>query len=144
GMVLEAVMKQESLPLTTLEAQQRTLQSRAGTYRTLATKLSAFETAVEALSTPGTLAGRSTMNTDTSTVTASAGDSAVPGIYDVVVQEIARAQVTASTSFPPDADQTVVAWSGTLTIGGVPVMIESPVTLQGLADRINSTADVPV
>jgi flagellar hook-associated protein 2 len=144
GMILDAVMTQESAPLTTLEAQQRTLQSRATTYRTLAAKLSTFQTAVEALTKADSLAGRATSNTDTSIVNASTSDAAVPGIYDVIVQELARAQVTASTNFPPDADQTVVAWGGALTIGGVAVNIDAPVTLQGLADRINNTADVPV
>jgi flagellar hook-associated protein 2 len=144
GMILDAVMEQEQQPLLTLQAQQKELETRAATYRTLATKLAAFETAVTALSAPDPLAGRKATNTDPSIVNASAGDTAAAGIYDVVVQELARAQTTAATSFPPDADQTIVATSGTLVIGGVAVNIDAPVTLQGLADRINGTADIPV
>lgn len=144
GMILDAVMEQEQAPLRTLQAQQKELESRAATYRTLATKLSAFETAVSALAGNNTLAGRKATNTDPTLVNASAGDTAAAGIYDVVVQELARAQVTAATSFPPDADQTIVATSGTMVIGGVQVSIDAPLTLQGLADRINGTADIPV
>jgi flagellar hook-associated protein 2 len=144
GMILDAVMEQEQAPLRTLQAQQKEIESRATTYRTLATKLAAFETAVNALGGNNSLSGRKATNTDPTVVNASASDSAAAGLYDVVVQELARAQVTAATSFPPDADQTIVAASGTIVIGGVTVNIDSPLTLQGLADRINGTADIPV
>lgn len=144
GMILDAVMEQEQAPLRTLQAQQKEIESRATTYRTLATKLAAFETALNSLAGEGSLSGRKATNTDPTIVNASAGDSAAAGLYDVVVQELARAQVTAATSFPPDADQTIVAASGTIVIGGVQVNIDSPLTLQGLADRINGTADIPV
>ena len=144
GAILDAVMQQESAPLLTLQAQQKALDSRAATYRTLAAKLSTFESAVTALSGKDPLAGRTVSNTDASIVNASTGNNAAAGIYDVVVQELARAQVTAAASFPPDADTTIVASSGTMMIGGVTVNIDAPVTLQGLADRINGTADIPV
>ena len=74
----------------------------------------------------------------------SAGGTAAPGIYDIVVQELARAQVTASATATPDQDSTVVAWGGTITISGVPVTIDAPVTLKGLAERINATKDIGV
>jgi flagellar hook-associated protein 2 len=144
GLILDAVMEQEQAPLRTLQAQQKELESRAATYRTLASKLATFEAAVNALSGKNALSGRKGTNTNETLVNASVSDSAAAGIYDVVVQELARAQVTASTTFPPDADQTIVASSGTIVIGGVTVNIDAPVTLQGLADRINGTADIPV
>ena len=49
GLILDAVMEQEQAPLRTLQAQQKELESRSTTYRTLAGKLAAFETAVNAL-----------------------------------------------------------------------------------------------
>ena len=55
GMILDAVMTQESAPLTALEKQQSTLDARAATYRTLASKLSAFQSAVENLASATTL-----------------------------------------------------------------------------------------
>jgi flagellar hook-associated protein 2 len=144
GLILDAVMQQEQAPLRTLQAQQKTLESRAATYRTLAAKLSTFESAVEALAGTGSATGRTATNTNPTIVSASASDSAATGLYDVVVDELARAQVTASTSFPPDPDQTTVAMGGALVIGGVPISVDTPVTLQGLADLINANADVPV
>jgi flagellar hook-associated protein 2 len=72
------------------------------------------------------------------------GPGAVAGHYDVVVSELARAQVTASTSSAPDANTTVVASGGSITIGGVSVGVSGDVTLQGLASAINGTEDIGV
>jgi flagellar hook-associated protein 2 len=137
-------MTQESAPLVSLQTQQQTLQTKQSTFGTLATKLSAFEDAVAALTDDKSLLGHTATTTDDSAIKASASGTAAPGIYDVVVQELARAQVTASVTQMPDADQTVVAWGGTMTIGGIQVSIDAPVTLKGLADRINSTKDIGV
>ncbi len=142
--VLEAVMTQESQPLTSLQTQQKALQSKATTFRTLATKLSTFEGAVSALKDDNALLGRTASSTNDSAVKVSAGPTAAPGIYDITVQELARAQVTASTTTVADADSTTVAWGGTITIGGVVVSIDAPVTLKGLAERINQTKDIGV
>ena len=64
GMILDAVMAQEQQPLLTLQAQQKELQARTTTYRTLASKIAAFETAVGALSGEKSLAGRKATNTN--------------------------------------------------------------------------------
>ena len=142
--VLEAVMTQESVPLQNLQTQQKSLESKASTFRTLAAKLATFESAVADLKDDQSMLGRTASSTDDKAVTVNAGSTAAPGIYDVVVQELARAQVTASTTTTPDADTTVVATGGTLTIGGVAVIVDIPVTLKGLADRINATKDIGV
>src|SRR3954469_19351873 len=132
--ILDAVMTQESQPLTTLQTQQKTLQSKQSTYTALSGKLSAFETAVTALTDGDSMLGRTASSTNDSAVKVSAGSAAAPGIYDVVVQELARGQVTASTSSAPDPDTTSVATGGTLLIGGVPVTVSGPVTLKQLAE----------
>ena len=142
--VLEAVMTQESVPLQNLQTQQKSLESKASTFRTLAAKLATFESAVADLKDDQSMLGRTASSTDDKAVRVNAGSTAAPGIYDVVVQELARAQVTASTTTTPDADTTVVATGGTLTIGGVAVIVDIPVTLKGLADRINATKDIGV
>ena len=107
--VLEAVMTQESVPLQNLQTQQKSLESKASTFRTLAAKLATFESAVADLKDDQSMLGRTASSTDDKAVTVNAGSTAAPGIYDVVVQELARAQVSASTTTTPDADTTVVA-----------------------------------
>jgi len=58
------------------------------------------------------------------------------------VNELARAQVTASASSAPDANTTVVADGGLLTINGKTVTLSGGLTLQGLAKAINSTSGI--
>jgi flagellar hook-associated protein 2 len=62
----------------------------------------------------------------------------------VVVNELARAQVTVSATSAPDAGTTVVASGGTITINGVAVAIAGDVTLQQLAAAINGTDGIGV
>jgi len=142
--ILNAVMQQESAPLKALEATHERLKNQSGLMTTLATKLSAAQDAAEALTSTATFGGRSVTVTDTSIATVSPGINTPAGTYDIQVNELARAQVTATNSSHTDKDTTIVASSGTLTIGGVDVVISSGVTLQGLADAINGTNNMPV
>ena len=52
SMILDAIMAQERLPVTTLEAQQTALESQKRAFSTLASRLSALQTASETLSYP--------------------------------------------------------------------------------------------
>ena len=69
---------------------------------------------------------------------------ATAGDYDLVVNELARAQVTASTSSAPDATTTIVATGGTLSIGGTTITVTDGVTLQQLAQQINAAQGIGV
>ncbi len=144
SMILESVMKQESAPLETLQTQQKDLQSQSATYRSLAGYLATFQSAVEALSDSTPAATTALTNTDSAAVKAVAGTGTQVGTYDVVVEKLSRAQVTAASTTSPDADETIVAYGGVLTFnGGVTVSIDGPVTLQQLAAKINETSDPP-
>src|SRR5581483_6014714 len=142
NVVLNAIMQQESQPLQALQAQQDALKATDSAFATLATKLDALQTAAEALAKPSAVQQYAATSSDPA-VTATASSGAVAGQYDIVVNELARAQVTASSSTSPDTDTTVVATGGTLTIGGVAVTISGNVTLRQLADQINATAGIP-
>ena len=101
--VLNAVMAQESQPVTVLQSQRSTLGSQQNAFSTLATKLSALETATSELSSSATgVGGRTGSSTDSDAVRIAAGSTASVGVYDVVVSRLARAQTTASTSLHPD------------------------------------------
>ncbi len=142
NVVLNAVMKQESQPLQSLQARQTSLQTRIGHFKTLATRTSALESAAKALSTTDGVTAYKATSTDVLAVGVAASASAVAGRYDLVVNELARAQVTASSSTAPDASTTAVATGGTLTIGGATVTLTGSVTLQQLSDAINANASV--
>jgi len=144
SLILNAIMEQEQRPLRTLEAQKTALTKQAEHFRTLASKLATLESAAEALDDADSFGGRTGTSTDTTAVTVSTTNTSPPGTYDIVVSELARAQVTGSNSPHTDKDTTIVATGGTITIGGVAVAITGSVTLQGLADAINATDDIGV
>ncbi len=142
--VLNALMQQESLPLTALQTKQATINAENGAYGVLATKLAALDSAASALSDSSTVTKYTPSSSDPSAVSVSTGAGALAGRYDVVVSQLARAQVTSASTTSPDADTTTVADAGVLTIGGVAVTISGAVTLQGLANQVNQTAGIGV
>jgi flagellar hook-associated protein 2 len=144
GSIVTQLMARERLPEVVLQQQQTTLKSQVANLSELSTKLSALDSAATALAGASSLSGRSVSNSDTSAISVSAGATTPTGTFDIVVNELARAQVTASTSTVADADTTVVANAGTLTIGGVDVTLSGATTLQGLADAINGTSNIGV
>jgi flagellar hook-associated protein 2 len=144
NLILNALMDQASQPLNALRARQTGAETQIKTYGTLTTKLLALRDAADRLGDAtqvNTLKGTSS---DAAAVSVSTGTTAVAGRYDVVVNSLARAQVTVTASSAPDANTTVVASGGSLTIGGVAVAIAGDVTLQQLADTINGTEGIGV
>ncbi len=137
---LNAVVRQERL----LDQSQSYLNAKSTEYASLATKIADLEAAVKKLATSEAFGGRTVANANKTALTVIPGTTATLGTYDIVVNEIARAQVTASDSTHSDKDATTVATGGTLTIGGKVVTIGSGVTLQGLSDAINATSGIGV
>lgn len=144
NMILESVMQQARQPLTTVETRQSGFKAQLTALGKLGTLSNALRTAADDLAdtSSGDLVTAST--TDATAVGVSSGTGAIAGRYDVVVQSLARAQVTAAANTYTDANTTIVATGGTLEIGGVTVTIDSDVTLNGLAEAINKTADIGV
>lgn len=142
--VLSALMTQASVPLTLLQAQQSNLKAQSSTYDALTSQLTSINTAATALGPTGTTSTLAATSSDSSAVGATVTTGATAGRYEVVVNQLARAQVTASASTAPDPNTTVVASGGTLTIGGTTVTLTGGVTLQGLASAINGTTGIGV
>lgn len=143
GTVLNALMKQAAIPLNQLQARQSALKTQQTNFDTLSAKLSAIGTAASGLANRSSLQAATATTTDSGALSVSASGAASPGHYDVVVRELARAQVTASTSTSPDTDTTAVATAGALQVAGYTINVTQPVTLRQLADAINSS-DAPV
>ena len=141
--ILNSLMQVASQPLTDLQSRQTALKTQVSAFDALNTRISALRSAADALSSLSSVSTVAGTSTDTAVAVAT-GTGAVAGHYDVIVNELARAQVTASTTTAPDANATVVANGGTLTIGGVDVAIAGDVTLQQLATAINQTTGIGV
>jgi flagellar hook-associated protein 2 len=144
NVILNAIMQQESRPLQTLQAQQTALQATDTSLGQLVGKLDALRASARALSTADTLVKHAVSSADPDAVSVTAAAGAVAGRYDIVVSQLARAQVTASATTAPDADTTIVASGGTLTVGGVTVTYSGPVTLRQIADGINAAPGATV
>jgi flagellar hook-associated protein 2 len=135
-------MAQESRPLTALQDRQTAVQTRLTNFATLASKTADLKSAATALSSAAALPAFTATSTDPAALGVSAVSAAAAGHYDIKVLELARAQVTASSSSAPDADTTAVATGGALTINGTAVTVTGSVTLAGLAAAINANADL--
>jgi flagellar hook-associated protein 2 len=139
--ILNAVMQQERVPLTRLETQKKTLETQNGAFATLAGKLAAVETALDGLRKVDSLSLLAATSSNAG-VGVSTTTGTVPGTYDIVVSELARAQVTASQSTYASLGAEV-ATGGTLTLTpttGAPVTITltGSTTLSELAAKINA------
>ena len=144
GQVLNALMAQERIPVTQLTTQQTALTNQKGFFAMFASKLASLESAVEDVSSATAFDGRAATVSDSTAASVSVGGTTPRGSYSVVVSSLARAQVTGTSSTHADRGTTTVANGGTLTIGGVNVILSGAVTLDGLADAINTTANIGV
>jgi flagellar hook-associated protein 2 len=145
--VLELVMTQERAPVTRLETQKQTLDQQNSLFGTLAGHLSTLESAADALASASSMNVLAATSSNTGIVGVSTSTGSVPGTYDVVVTNRARAQVTATTNTFTQAE--TVASSGTLSFlrtanPPVDIVVTSGMTVQQLADAINAEATAPV
>jgi flagellar hook-associated protein 2 len=144
GQILEAVMAQERLPVTILENQQKALQAQQSAFATFGTRLDALESAAADLKSSSGFSGRKTTISNPAALSVAAGSTTPIGTYEVLVNELARAQVTGTNSTHADKDTTIVASGGSVTIGGTVVTLTGDTTLQGLAEAINGTSGIGV
>ena len=144
NMILNGIMQQASLPMVVMQNRQTALRSQVTSFDLLKNRVQTMLDAAEDLADPQAVQGLAGTSSHPDAVSISTSSQAVAGQYDIVVQSLARSQVTASASTVADSNTTVVASSGALTINGVEVAITGDVTLQGLASAINDTADVGV
>jgi flagellar hook-associated protein 2 len=142
--VLEALSAQERQPVVQLETQQAQLEKQRAAFGSLATRLSAVESAAADLATATAFSGATASVSSASALKAAASNGAATGSYAINVTQLANAQVTVTNGTTADPDTTVVASGGSLTIGGKTVTLTGDVTLQGLAAAINETADIGV
>jgi flagellar hook-associated protein 2 len=147
--VVSAIMAQERQPLTRLQTQQSALETQKTAFGTLASRLTAVQSALDTLGSSSGVTALTATSSDPGALSASASGGAVEGAYDVVVSAIARRQVMASITTPPySSTDDVVATGGTVTITGADgtsavVTVGAVMTVKDLVDAINAS-DAPV
>jgi flagellar hook-associated protein 2 len=147
NMILNAVMQQERTPLTSLENQKKSLETQNTTFGTFLAKLGTLETAIEDLADAESLATLTATSSDSGVGVATTSGT-LAGSYDVIVERLAKAQVTTSSSTYASVDD-VIGATGTLSllVANQPpfdLAFTGSMTLKGLADAINARADAPV
>jgi flagellar hook-associated protein 2 len=145
--VVNAIIAQERQPLTTLETQKSTLDSQRAAFGTLAGRLTAVQSAIDALKRESGVGSLAVTSSDTSVGVASSGGS-IEGTYEVVVTTVARRQVTASVSTYASTDE-IIATGGALTLTGADgttavISVDAVMTVKELVDAINASSDAPV
>lgn len=108
--------------------------------------LSSFQSALNGLKTTTAFSSRTTSSTDPAILTASATTSAVPGRYDVVVDQLASAQQLSSNAFAQGSTQVVGTGTLTVSLGSTSFNVDidsTNNTLAGIRDAINAASDNP-
>jgi len=144
--ILNLAIQQEREPIDRLDTQKKALETQKTAFGTLAGKLSTLQSAVDTLKDADSLSTLSATSSDTGVGVATTSGT-VAGSYAIVVSQLAKTQVTASTS-TYGALTDVVATGGTLTLtpaSGSPVTVTltGSTTIQELATAINDATDSP-
>ncbi|MDZ4254288.1 MAG: flagellar filament capping protein FliD [Sulfuritalea sp.] len=142
--LVSQLMSVERRPIDKLNAKISSYQTKISTFGTLKGLVSDFQTALQGLST--SLQGYSATPSDTSIFSASAGSTAVAGIYSLDVTTLAQAHKLAAAGQVSDTtaiaalDSTV-----TFTVGSTStnIAIAAGATLQDIRAAINA-ADIGV
>jgi flagellar hook-associated protein 2 len=140
--IMNAVMLQERQPLDELQRQQSLLQQKDSALSAMANLIGALQTPIASLTSATSFTNVAANSSDTTVATVSMGSGGIPGDYEIVVDHLAKGQVTSSTN-GFSAVNTAVADGGSIsfTINGETteaISITGQTTLSGLKDAINN------
>lgn len=140
--IINSLLGVERIPRTRLEQQNNALTSKGRIVDQLSSALSALKTAADNLSSAGEFLSYSGSVSDDSVAKITTTGDSVPGVYQVEVSAIARAQRTYSTTFADaSAGLSASAQTLSLTIDGTVTDIAVPAnsTLRDVATAINAS-----
>lgn len=116
GLDVESIISQltalEKQPLTTLQTKAATIQTRISTVAQIKSQVSALATSAKTLAQASAWTGKTLTSSNETAVKGSVTSSASPTSFDVEVQQLAKAQSTASSAVAVDT----AIGTGTLTI----------------------------
>lgn len=143
GIVRQLVAAERSPVQTRLDYQEKTLEAKLSAFGTLKSALAQFRTALGGLSEGGAFLARRASSGNEEVFTASAGTSAVPGTFDLVVQRLAQSHSLVSEGYE-SASATVGSGTLTISVGGNSFLVAVDAThgtLAGIRDAINGASD---
>lgn len=140
--IISALMDAERLPLLRLQRKQASVSSRRAAYDSLGTSLSDLLAKIQAFTLTGAGNLRSATYADAGKLSATAATSAVPGQYQVRVEQLATATAATSTAAVGSAITNASAagfmstlpFPGTVTAGQVGVVVDGTVLAVTIGD----------
>jgi flagellar hook-associated protein 2 len=139
--IVDAIMQQESLPLTNMQNAQKATEDRDTALSDLGVQIGKVQTAVKTLAKATSFTDVKAVSSDTTVLSATKGSDALAGHYDVDITELAKAQVTTSTNgYSATSNLAADGGSISFTIDGETtqaITITEETTLAELKDRIN-------
>jgi flagellar hook-associated protein 2 len=149
--IMNIIITAERAPMTALETQKSSLNTQGTAWTTLASKLGALKTSLDTLTDSEGFSPFTVTSGDDTAVGVSTTSGGVAGTYEVVVSELARSQVMASTTTFGSPDE-AIATGGSISVallGNPPVQIpptalSGSMTVRQFADAINAQQDSPV
>ncbi|MCK9997068.1 MAG: flagellar filament capping protein FliD [Candidatus Krumholzibacteria bacterium] len=129
-------------PVYRLENRLADFQKQLTALSTLKTKLLALQEAGSRLDTVREFNALAATSTNDGILTATAGPTAAPGSYDIIVQSLATARKDISQGYS-SPDDTIGEGTVWFSVGGgsTPLMIEAGTTLAEFKDLINNSVD---
>jgi len=139
--VIETLMQFESQPLNAIKAEQTKVQNKDSAFVSLGGLVSALQDPVNSLLGSITFSNVAASSSDTSIATVTSADGGSVGQYSVSITQLAKAQVTKSTSgYTAITDTAATGGSISFTINGATttlIDITSATTLSELKQKIN-------
>jgi flagellar hook-associated protein 2 len=129
-------------PVYRLESRREDFQSQLTALSTLKTKLLALQEAAAKLDTLGEFNALKSTSSHEDILTASAGNKAAPGVYDILVESLATARRDVSQGYN-SADDVVGGGTIWFTVGeaAIPLAVPEGTTLAEFKDLINGSVE---
>lgn len=138
--IIEQLMSVERRPLLKLQSQQTLLTSRKSAWDAVKAQLDKLSSKLATLTMSTTFSKMTATSSDASVLSATAGSSAVEGVYDIQVTTLARAQTVQSSGFASADDPRGI--TATLTLNGQSINVTATDGLKTIAAKINTTTGV--
>lgn len=140
--LLSDLVSAEKKPITLIQQQQSAYKTKISAYGSISSKLSALQTAANALKSPLSLESYKASSSDTAIASATTGVGAAPGSYNVHIGTLATAHSLNSTAVP---DATAAIGTGTMRISvgtsSFDITLDNTNnSLNGIRDAINASA----
>lgn len=140
--LLSDLVSAEKKPITLIQQQQSAYKTKISAYGSISSKLSALQTAANALKSPLSLESYKASSSDAAIASATTGTGAAPGTYSVHIGTLATAHsLNSSTAV---ADPTAAVGTGTMRISvgtsSFDITIDNTNnSLNGIRDAINTS-----